>query len=76
MQKLQVLFPDPMMRQLKNYAAIEDCPMSEIIRRAVARLLQQKPIPQAPRKKFPTFHGGGVLIHADAMKAEIYQDDE
>lgn len=76
MQKIQILFPDPVMRKLKEFAATEDRPISEIVRRAVERMLQQRPLADAPAKKFPTFHGGGVRISATAMKQEIYQDDQ
>ena len=76
MQKIQILFPDPVMRKLKEFAATEDRPISEIVRRAVERLLQQLPLTGAPGKKFPTFHGGGVRISAAEMKQEIYGDDE
>ncbi|MFA7346037.1 MAG: hypothetical protein WC003_17195 [Terrimicrobiaceae bacterium] len=64
------------MRKLKEFAAIEDRPISEIVRRAVERALQQSPLPSAPGKKFPTFHGGGARISAAEMKQEIYGDDE
>jgi len=76
MQKIQILFPDPMMRKLKEFAATEDRPISEIVRRAVERVLQQSPLPSAPAKKFPVFHGGGVRISASNMKQAIYGDDE
>jgi len=64
------------MRKLKEFAAAEDRPISEIVRRAVERLLLQRPLTTTPAKKFPTFHGGGVRISATAMKQEIYRDDE
>ena len=76
MQKIQILFPDPVMRKLREFAATEDRPVSEIVRRAVDRLLDQRPLPAASKNKFPTFHGGGVRISAGAMKQEIYRDDE
>lgn len=64
------------MRRLKEFAAMEDRPISEIVRRAVERVLQQSPLPSAPAKKFPTFHGGGVQVPASKMKQLIYADDE
>jgi len=76
MQKIQILFPDPVMRKLKEFAATEDRPISEIVRRAVERVLQQSPLPSGPGKKFPTFHGGGVRISAADMKQELYGDEE
>lgn len=76
MQKIQILFPDPVMHKLKEFAAIEDRPISEIVRRAVERILQQSPRRSAIVKKFPTFNGGGVLVSAAEMKKEIYGDAE
>jgi hypothetical protein len=76
MQKMQILFPDPMMRKLREFAATEDRPVSEIVRRAVERVLQQSPVPSTSGKKFPVFHGGGVLIPAKGMKQAIYGDAE
>lgn len=76
MQKIQILFPDPIMRKLKELAIAEDRPISEIVRRAVERLLQQSPAPASSSRKFPTFHGGGVQVTSAAMKQVIYQDDE
>lgn len=76
MQKIQILFPDPVMRKLKEFAATEDRPISEIVRRAVERVLQQSPLPSTTGKKFPTFHGGGVRVSAAEMKGAIYGDDE
>jgi hypothetical protein len=76
MQKIQILFPNPLMRKLKEFAAQEDRPVSEVVRRAVERLLQQKPLPPAPPRTFPTFHGGGVRLPADKLKPELYRDDE
>jgi hypothetical protein len=51
--------------------------VSELVRRAVDRMLEQAP-PAAPRGKrpFPTFHGGGVLVPADKLKGVIYSEDE
>ncbi len=76
MQKIQILFPDPVMRKLKEHAASEDRPISEIVRRAVDRMLLQSPLPSPPAKKFPTFRGGGVQVSAADMKQMIYGDDE
>jgi len=76
MQKIQILFPDPLMRQLREFATIEDRSVSEVIRRAVERILQQSPYRPTAPQPFPTFHGGGVLVSADKLKGEIYGDNE
>jgi hypothetical protein len=75
MQKIQVLFPDPVMRRLRAVAEQEDRPVSELIRRAVERLLDQSSAkPQQP-KAFPTFHGGEVMVKAGDLKSAIYGDE-
>ena len=35
MQKLQILFPEPVLRRLRELARKEDRPVSEIVRKAV-----------------------------------------
>lgn len=42
MQKIQILFPDPLMESLRKLARIEDKPVSEIVRRAVDREIEQR----------------------------------
>jgi hypothetical protein len=80
MQKLQVLFPDPIMVALRKLASIEDRPVSEIIRRAVDReVIQKASLLNQERKQpppsFPTFAGGQILATATEMKALLYEDD-
>jgi hypothetical protein len=43
MQKIQILFPDPVMEGLRAVARQQDRPVSELVRRAVDRLLEQLP---------------------------------
>ena len=79
MQKIQILFPDPLMDTLRKLAKIEDRPVSEIVRRAVDRDVAQRygmlrrgsALPPA----FPTFDGGPVLVSAAKMKSIIHGDD-
>jgi len=81
MQKIQILFPDPLMEMLRNLARIEDRPVSEIVRRAVDRDLEQR-AGMLKRSNagihppaFPTFDGGKVLAKASEMKALLHGDD-
>jgi hypothetical protein len=77
MQKIQILFPDPVMERLRAVARQQDRPVSELVRRAVDRLLEQ--VPAVPPKKpaqFPTFHGGGVLVEAGRLKDVLHGLDE
>jgi len=77
MQKIQILFPDPVMERLRAVARQQDRPVSELVRRAVDRLLEQLPA-QPPKQpaRFPTFHGGGLLVDADRLKDVLHGLDE
>jgi len=78
MQKIQILFPEPVMERLRVIARQQDRPVSELVRRAVDRLLEQMPaLPPKQPARFPTFHGGGVLVDADRLKDVLHGwDDE
>ena len=80
MQKIQILFPDPLMASLRKLARIEDKPVSEIVRRAVDREIEQRSglLHRESRVKpvFPTFNGGEILVSSAEMKSVIYGDDE
>jgi Ribbon-helix-helix protein, copG family len=79
MQKLQILFPDPVMAVLRRTAEAEDRPVSEIVRRAVERHLAQLPATAngglAVPPTFPTFSAGKILADAARMKEILYEDD-
>lgn len=78
MQKIQILFPDPVMAALRSRAEAEDRPVSELVRRAVDRHLAQLGPSRArtrPAPVFPSIRGGAVKVSAEAMKAELYRDD-
>lgn len=77
MQKIQILFPDPVMERLRAVARHQDRPVSELVRRAVDRLLEQVPVlPPNQPARFPTFHGGGVLVEADRLKDALHGFDD
>jgi hypothetical protein len=79
MQKIQILFPAPLMERLRLLSAAEDRPVSEVVRRAVERDLEQRAAflktggvkPAA----FPTFDGGKVLVEAAQLKDLLHADD-
>jgi len=79
MQKIQILFPEPQLKKLRALAKSEDRPVSEIIRRAVDRDLEQRGSPLGPENArppvFPIFDGGAILVEADQMKVLIHADD-
>jgi hypothetical protein len=77
MQKIQILFPDPVMERLRAVARQQDRPVSELVRRAVDRLLEQVPaLPPEQPARFPTFHGGGVLVDAGRLKDVLHGLDD
>jgi len=75
MQKIQILFPDPLMGKLRAVAAEEDRPVSELIRRAVEKFLEMKPVKRRPAMELPTFRGGKILVTAENLKEAIYDDE-
>ncbi len=79
MQKIQILFPDPLMESLRRLAKIEDRPVSELVRRAVDRDLAQRSgmlrRDASPTPAFPTFDGGKVLVTAAKMKSLVHGDE-
>lgn len=79
MQKLQILFPDPQMDALRRLARIEDRPVSELVRRAVDRDLEQRSAllnrTRGVPAVFPTFYGGRVLVPSSQMKSLLYGDE-
>ncbi len=74
MQKMQILFPEPVFRRLRELSAVQDRPVSELVRRAVDRMLEQVPETAAGPREFPVFHGGGVLVRADELKGVLYDE--
>lgn len=73
MQKIQILFPDPLMKRMRSLAAQIDLPVSEIVRRATERWLDR--IPEAPRHslKVPTVDAGRCLVSAKKMRDAFYE---
>jgi len=73
MQKLQILFPDPLMKRMRKVAEAADLPVSEIVRRAMEQWLER--IPETPTciPTVPTVNAGRCLIPADAMRAVFYE---
>jgi len=74
MQKIQVLFPNPLMGRVRLVAAEEDRPVSEVIRRAVEMFLDMRPANICPKRQLPTFRGGEILVSAENLKEEIYDE--
>ncbi|MCC5843983.1 MAG: ribbon-helix-helix protein, CopG family [Verrucomicrobia bacterium] len=73
MQKIQVLFPDPLMRQLRQTAAREDLPVSEVIRRATELWLERFPaVSSGQQQQVPVVRLGKCKVSAEELKELIY----
>jgi predicted DNA-binding protein len=68
MQKIQILFPDPVMARLRRLAKIQDRPVSEIVRRAVEETLTKSPEPNGAERQIPSFRGGKMLCSAAELR--------
>jgi len=75
MQKIQILFPNPLMGRVRAVAEEEDRPVSEIIRRAVEKFLEMRPEKRIQRPNLPTFQGGKILLSAENLKEVLYDDE-
>jgi phage gpG-like protein len=75
MQKIQILFPEPIMTRLRRLARLQDRPVSEIIRRAVEESLARTPEPGKTKRRIPSFRGGKILCSAEELRETLYQED-
>jgi hypothetical protein len=75
MQKIQILFPDPVMARLRRLARIQDRPVSEIVRRAVEETLAKSPEPTGVERKIPSFRGGKMLCAVEELRDALYRED-
>ena len=73
MQKIQILFPDPLMERMRKLAERIDLPVSEIVRRATEGWLDR--MPEAPRRSLtvPTVDAGRCLVAAEDMREAFYE---
>ena len=72
MQKIQILFPDPVMARLRKLARVQDRPVSEIVRRAVDEALAKSPEAAERPKRIPSFRGGKMLCSAADLREALY----
>ena len=77
MQKIQVLLPEPTLRDLREIAAAEDRPLSEVVRRAAEQMVRTYPaIRRKPsRVALRTFDGGAIQAEPRDLRALAYEDD-
>lgn len=75
MEKLQILFPEPQLRSLRQIAKSQDRPVSELVRAAVeAWLIRHDPWTDGVREDPPVYSAGEVLINADQLRDVAYDD--
>ena len=76
MQKLQILFPEPLLRRLRELARREDRPVSEIVRKAVDAWIEKtEPLAERqPQQRIPIFHGGRIRVRPGDMRDSAHQD--
>jgi hypothetical protein len=74
MQKLQILFPDPLMRKMRRISGDLDIPVSEVIRRATEQWLDRFPEKASDVKTVPVVDAGKCLVRAVEMREAIYEE--
>lgn len=75
MKKIQILYPDPQMEELRRAARRLDRPVSEIVREATAEWLRRRaPRFDEVREEPPVFSAGTIAIDADRLRAASYRD--
>jgi len=74
MQKLQILFPDPLMRKMRRVAGQVDLPVSEVVRRATEQWLERFPDEPLGAKGVPVIDAGKCLLSAPQMREAIYAE--
>jgi hypothetical protein len=76
MQKIQILFPDPQMRRLREAAAVEDRPISEVVRRATESWLDRRATARktGTAVTVPTFHGGRIKAAASTLRNLAWEE--
>jgi len=73
MQKIQILFPDPLMEKMRSVAKTSDIPVSEVVRRATEKWLER--FPDRPREvpEIPTVNAGKCLIPPENFRNAAYE---
>lgn len=76
MQKIQILFPDPQMKKLREIAKRQDRPISDIIRRATEawmdRISDEYTAENQPA--VPVFQGGKILTPSADLREKARGD--
>jgi len=73
MQKMQILFPEPLMKKMKGVARRLDIPVSEVVRRATDLWLERFPESPSEKLEVPVIHAGRCLMDAQEMRDALYE---
>ena len=76
MKKIQILYPDPQMEELRHAARQLDRPVSEIVREATAEWLRRRaPRFDGVREEPPVYSAGAIAIDAARFRAASYDSE-
>lgn len=74
MQKLQILFPEPLMQKMRMTAEREDISVSDLVRRATDHWLARFPTGHRDqRREMPVVDAGRCLVDAQQMKEILHE---
>jgi hypothetical protein len=76
MRKVQILFPEPQLKRLREAARREDRPLSEVVRRATEAYLERLPAggPVSGAPAVPVFDGGDTLAKPEDFRELAYAE--
>jgi len=77
MQKIQVLFPEPVLRELREIAELEDRPLSEVVRRAAEQMVRTYPKvrTRSGGVVLRTVDGGPIVANPADLRGLAYEED-
>lgn len=76
MKRMQLLFPDSMVSQLKEAALEEERPVSEVVRRCIEAYFQQYPRKARRRLQVAALAEdmGEIQVRAEALREALYEE--
>ena len=76
MRKLQILFPEPQLKRLRDVARREDRPVSDLVRTAVQAWLDkvEPSNVESSSPEVPVFHGGRLRLSPRHLRDAAYTD--
>ncbi len=74
MKKVEIHFPDPVMRKMKSVAKKIDIPVSEVLRISVENQLERYPDGfEEGKLEVPVVNAGKCLLPTDRIRDAIYE---